>query len=166
MVSFNQNILRLISFKVGGGNPARLLYRLHVVMSALHLGFLKRNILGLIDRGRVCVHVNSLVGPRNLTWSSFWYCSRASTVAAGGRAQCADMCAYFTANAQDTGRLNGILTHHLRNIRATLDALQYDMTTSLQVLFAPCPRHTDPLFHLLHFTALALSTLINFYYYF
>ena len=40
----------------------------------------------------------------------------------------------FTANAQDTGRLNGILTHHLRNIRATLDALQYDMTTSLQVL--------------------------------
>ena len=42
----------------------------------------------------------------------------------------------FTANAQDTGRLNGILTHHLRNIRATLDALQYDMTTSLQVLFS------------------------------
>ena len=46
------------------------------------------------------------------------------------------MCAYFTANAQDTGRLNGILTHHLRNIRATLDALLYDMTTSLQILFS------------------------------
>ena len=65
--------------KLAGGGPARLLYRLHVVMSAVHLGFLNRNILGLIDHGRVCVHVNSLVGPRNLTWSSFWYCSRAST---------------------------------------------------------------------------------------
>ena len=33
----------------------------------------------------------------------------------------------------------------------------------LPLALAPCPRHTDPLLHLLHFKALALSTSINFF---
>ncbi len=44
----------------------------------------------------------------------------------------------LTGNPYDTGRLHDILTHHLRNIQSTLDALVYDVvrdiTTSRQVL--------------------------------